>query len=166
MRKIILVLAFALMIQPGYENIIVLAEEGMASVSPVTEEKDSAEIKKLLETYFSCVTRQDLDCTMSFVSKEFSAASQDKILDYDSLKFYFEDVFKKTVNRSFSNLNVLELTVSGDKATILIEYNLKFFSLDLAREAKMPRMAQYSLIKEGGAWKIVSLERFQNPNDV
>ena len=154
MRKWILILVFLLTIQPGYKIISVLAEETKStSVSPVIQGKDSIEIKKVIETYLQCVAGQDLDCAMSHVSKE----SVTEIQFYNGLKLALEGLFKNTAHTSISNLNVIALDVADNKATIFVEFRVTRFDLNTVRNSENMRRVQYSLIKEGDAWKIVRI---------
>lgn len=166
MKKWILILAFILIAQPGHKIIPALAEgAGSATFSSEVQSKDLIEIKKILEDYLRCNIQQDLDCVMSHVSKEFSAVLKNELVDYDWLKSYFESSFKRTVSRSFSNLNVLESNVSDNKVTILVEFNLEGFNLAKAEEVKILRRAHFSFVKENGTWKIISLEINQDSKE-
>jgi hypothetical protein len=163
MKKWPLLLALILIVQLGYRVVLVPAEEtGSVSLSSKTEEKDFSEIKKVLESYLECIAQGDLDCVMGYTSKEFSGIVQNKFRDYDWTKLYYENLFKNVVNRSFSNLNILEYNITDNKATMLASYNISAFNLEGARQVKTLRKLRYFFIKEGGAWKIVSLEGGQD----
>ncbi|MDD2679656.1 MAG: hypothetical protein PHO03_02480 [Candidatus Omnitrophica bacterium] len=160
MKKWILVLTLALMAQFGYRGIPVWAQEEAVVASSEAQEKDSAEIKKVIETFLECSRVGDLDCAMSHVSKEFLGVLEGESLDYAGLRLHFENSFSNTTDRSFSNLNVLELNVGDDnKATVLVEYELEAFNLKTSARIKKSRRVQYSLYREGGTWKILSLEQ-------
>lgn len=148
MRKWIIVLVFILL-AGGVQS---------TPVSAAAQEKDSIEIKKVIEAFIDCGVRGDLAGVMSYASKEFSGVVGYSTLDYAGLKRYFENMFEKTADRSISNLNFLELNLEGNKATVLAEYSTKAFNLKRAKDIEQFRKVKYGLIKEGGAWKIVSTE--------
>ena len=148
MRKWIIVLAFILLAGGAKSTL----------VSAAAQEKDSIEIKKVIEAFIDCGIRGDLAGAMSYASKEFSGVIGYSTLDYAGLKRYFENMFEKTADRSISNFNVLELSLEGNKATILVEYGMKAFNLKRAKDVEQLRKIKYGLIKEGGAWKIISTE--------
>ena len=156
MRKRIIILVFLLLVQSGY-TIMPVSAKGTKS-NAAEQEKDSIEIKKVIEAFIDCGIRGDLAGAMSYASKEFSGVIGYSTLDYAGLKRYFENMFEKTADRSISNFNVLELSLEGNKATILVEYGTKAFNLKRAKDIEQLRKIKYGLIKEGGAWKIISTE--------
>ncbi|MFA5350251.1 MAG: hypothetical protein WC357_02835 [Candidatus Omnitrophota bacterium] len=145
MRKWIIILVFILL-------------AGGTKSSAAAQEKDSIEIKKVIAAFLDCGTRGDLDGTMSYVSKEFSGVLGYGTLDYAGLRRHFENVIKGTADRSISNLNVLELNLEGNKATIVVEYGAKAFNLKRSKDIEQLRKMKFVLVKEGDAWKIVSTE--------
>jgi len=158
MKKIILILIFILIAQSGYKIIPVLAEEAaLTTVNPGEQGKDLIEIKGVLEVFLQCSVRGDVECAMSRVSENLSATAQGKTLDYNGFKLRLENMFQNTVDRSLDSLNVIESNVSDDKATILVEYHTKAFNLKSSKDYDVTRRVQYSLIKEGGSWKIVTI---------
>jgi ketosteroid isomerase-like protein len=156
MRKWIIILVFLLLAQSGNTIIPVLA--GGTKSNAAAQEKDSKEIKKIIEAFIDCGIRGDLDGVMSYASKDFSGIIGYSTLDYAGLRSHFENMFKNTADRSVSNLNFLELNLEGNKATVLIEHGVKAFNLKRAKDIEQLRRIKYGLIKEGGAWKIVSTE--------
>jgi len=158
MKKIILILIFILIAQSGYKTMLVLAEEvTLTPLNPVSEVNESAEIKKVIEAFLQCSVRGDIECLMSYVSEKFTVTADGKTSDYNAFKLRFENLFKNTIDRSFDNLKVIESNVSDDKATILVEYLAKAFNLKNSKDYEIARKVQYSLIKEGGSWKIIAV---------
>ena len=159
MKKYILILAVILIAQPGYKIVPALAEEAESTpVGSGSPEKDSLEIKNVIETYLNCVAQRDIDGAMNNISREFSALGQDKTLDYDGLRLNLETKMKNTAHGAFANLKVVETNVAGNKATILVEYTISGFSLTRNANFEQLRRIRYSLVKEGDTWKIVSFE--------
>jgi len=156
MRKMIIIFVFLLLAQSGYT--IVSVSAGGIKSSAAAQEKDSIEIKKVIEAFIDCGVRGDLAGVMSYASKEFSGIVGYSTLDYAGLRSHFENMFKNTADRSISNLKVLELNLEGNKATIVAEYGTKAFNLKRAKDIEQLRKVKYGLIKEGGAWKIISTE--------
>lgn len=161
MKKGILILVFILVAQFGYKIIFAFAAESEPALINVTQQdQDSAAIKKVIESFLKSITERDLDSMMTQVSKNYSAKSKDgSATDYNRFKAYNERMLKDSVSISISNLNIIKLDISDNKATIVFKYNFKGFPLDTMKEIDTVHKREYSLIKENGFWKIVSYKR-------
>ncbi|MDD5506308.1 MAG: hypothetical protein PHR73_06100, partial [Candidatus Omnitrophica bacterium] len=107
--------------------------------------------------FLQCSVQGNIECLMSHVSDDFLAMSGGNALDYNGLKLKFENLFQGTTARSFDSLKIIESNISDNKATILLEYNLRALTLPDLKDVGGTRKAQYSLVKEGGSWKIVAI---------
>lgn len=161
MKKLLSILTVGFMFQLAYAVIPVAAQgEETAAVSPApaSEDKDVAEVKAVVENYLQCIANSDMGCAMGYVSKNFSAALPDRILDSNGLTLYIEDLTKNMASKSVDKMHVLGVEVAGGKAIVDIEYEMKGFSLRSSQDVQRTRHIKYSLVKEDGAWKIISLE--------
>lgn len=158
MKKMALIIAGILITHPGYKIMPVLAEEtALVSADTVTQSKESAEIRQMIEAFLQCSVQGNIECLMSHVSDDLLAMSGGNTLDYNGFKLKFENLFQSTTARSFDSLKIIESNMSDNKATILLEYNLRALTLPDLKDAGGVRKAQYSLVKEGGFWKIVAI---------
>ena len=155
MKKLVLIIAGILITQLVYKIMPVSAEEtASASTSAESQSGESAEIRQMIEAFLQCSVQGNIECLMSHVSDDFLAMSGGNTLDYNGLKLRFENLFQGTTARSFDSLKIIESNISDNKATILLEYNLRALTLPGFQDAGGARKAQYSLVKEGGSWKI------------
>jgi len=158
MKKLVLIIAGILITQPGYKIMPVLAEEtALTSTNAVAQSKESAEIRQMIEAFLQCSVQGNIECLMSHVSDDLLAMSGGNTLDYNGFKLKFENLFQSTTARSFDSLKIVESNISDNKATILLEYNLRALTLPDLKDTGGVRKAQYSLVKEGGSWKIVAM---------
>jgi len=122
----------------------------------IQQDENSMVIKKVIETLIQSLANRDLDSMMNQISKNYSTKSGKGIIDYERFKKDFEKWLNKTVDISISDLKILELNVSDNKATVLIEYNFKGYDLDGLKEINEVQKRKYVLIKEVDTWKIIS----------
>lgn len=133
----------------GCNTIFVLAQE----------DKEIQGIKRLIENHLMGFNKRDLDSMMSDVSTRYSDMSADgNAIDYAKFKSMaknlIENVFKKYVDYSISDLAFLKVDIKENKAIIKFEYKWKGFNLDTLKEDSGIHRRIASLEKENGTWKI------------
>ena len=159
MRKFLGVIAILLVIQTSYKIIPILAQGIEATFANQTpEDEDSLAIKKVIETFLTCFVQKDVDGLMSGVSKSYSATAGDQTIDYDKFKANNQNRLKEVVDLSISNLMIESLNVEGDHATAVATFNLKGTVLRTMKDMDTVAKRKYSLTKEDGVWKIVSVK--------
>lgn len=130
----------------------------VTSVVLAQENKDILEIKKVVESFLKSNNLGDIDSAMQSFSVNYSDIRGDKVEDYAKfrsiLKNVIDNISKKYVDYSRSDLRILKSDIQGDKATLEIEYSWKGFNLDTLQEDRGKKKRQVSLRKENGSWKI------------
>jgi glucose-6-phosphate-specific signal transduction histidine kinase len=148
MKRWILFLLFILALQISYKIAPVLAQE----------DKDTWEIKKVIEKFTESLAYQDLDSAMSQFSIDYSCTTCSDAKDYNTLKSVLQkrmnDVLKTYTNFSTSELRLNNLNIQDNNATIEIECSWKGFNLDTLKEDSGKLQRSATLAKENGVWKI------------
>lgn len=160
MKREILFLVVFFTLQICFKITPVLAQEIEATFAEqIQQDENSAGIKKVIETFFQSCQQRDVNSMMEQVSKNYAKNGKMGVIDFEKFKSGLEKMFKTSVDISITNLKILELNVSDGKATIFVEYNLKYYNLDQLKSIDEVQKREYALVKEDSAWKIVTRTR-------
>ncbi len=148
MKKWFLFLVLILIVGLSYRITPVLAES----------KEDATAIKKVIENYFKGFAERDLNLVMDQFSPNFSYLDRKtgEVRYYAYLKSSLEPYFKfSKKNTSISDFKITNLNVQDNKATLEVEYN---------SETGVSVKQIFSLVKEGGSWKIITHPEYEkNP---
>ena len=96
---------------------------------------------------------------MNQISHNYSRVDESgNTVDYAEFKSNVENAVKVMANGSVSNLEISDLTVQGDKATLSMAYNFKALNLNNNEEKSSKITSVVNLAKEGESWKIVQIQ--------
>ena len=155
MKKWILFLVFAIFVSISYKTIFSLAQD--------TE--DRQQIEKILEKFLNSFVSNDFDSMMSQVSINYSDERDDKFIDYNMFKSIIKEgmdsFFKKYVNSSVSELQIHSIEFKGDRAYVVLGFIRKSYNLETLREENWLQSILAILVKEDGAWRIVTWKRLK-----
>lgn len=149
MRRIILFLIFIMVCAIGYGTVPVLAQN----------EDDVSVIKKVVEDFVKAGDNHDIDLLMNQFSSGFSHIdAEGKIRDYNEYKSYMQGHLGTFVNVSGGDLQISNLDIQDNKATLEMDNKFRALNLDTIKEMIIQVKAQVSLVKEGSSWKIIRIE--------
>lgn len=144
----------ALIAQVGYKIAPALAQEN----------KETLEIKKVVENYLESFAQRDINSMMNKVSLNYS--SKDKsgnIIDYNKFRSNLESritkLLEQYINYSITGIEIIRSDVKDNKATLWVVYSWKRFNLNTAKEESRKTASSFSLAKEGDSWKITRSRR-------
>jgi hypothetical protein len=157
MRKYLLFLILILAVLISYKITPILAQE----------ENDRLEIEKVIQSFFKSSFANDLESSMKDISHNYSDSMDGKFVDYEQFKLIQEKLLnnmsKKYVNYSFSDLKTDKLDIQGNKATLEIEFISYGFNLDTVRKESRIQKRFIAIEKENGSWKIIKMRRLPVP---
>jgi len=120
---------------------------------------DTTAIKQVIDNYLAGRAKSDLNLIMNQISHNYSRVDESgNTVDYAEFKSNVENAVKVMANGSVSNLEISDLTVQGDKATLSMAYNFKALNLNNNEEKSSKITSVVNLAKEGESWKIVQIQ--------
>lgn len=138
-----------------------------ASIVLAQEDKDALETKKVIESYLKSNNLCDIDSAMQLFSVNYSDIRRENIRDYAKfrydLKKHINNISKKYIDFSRSDLEIIKSDIQDDKAILEIEFSWKGFNLDTLKEDSGKKKRQVSLAKENGSWKITQWRQLDKP---
>ena len=148
MKKLILFLAFILVLQIGCWTATILAEG----------EEDNLLIENVLKDYLKNLSTRDLESLMNQISVNYSYPDKNGDVDNTKFKFGMKQFLERFKNISISNLKLTKLMAQGNNAVYEIDFNFKAIDISSNRDVDLKRKRLVSLAKEGGLWKITCFE--------
>jgi len=152
MKKIILLIVLALIIQVGYKIKPALARQ----------ETEIKEMSSVVQTFLEGFFRGDIDSTMEQVSQNYSDKDkEDNIIDYAKFKSILEkrsDAFaKEHTNYSIVDSKVIKSDIKDNEGSISVVFTWKGFNVAASKEESGKLARSASLTKENGSWKITKI---------
>lgn len=127
------------------------------------EASQSAGIKKVIDNFLSCVPFKDLDCIMRQVSPDYYDKTGPVEVDYAQFKSdqtaMIENASKKYIDVTFNDVNISNLVIQDDKATLELKFTQKAYNTDTFRTESVAKRILVALEKKEGAWKITKFRR-------
>jgi RNA recognition motif-containing protein len=141
MKKMILFLAFVLIFSMA-NNISFSA----------ADDNDAIEVRSVVEEFVKNLSILDTDSAMKLVSANYSDVRDNKTIDYAQFKTGMEKqssfISKQYVDLSISSLQLNNLSIQGNLATVDIEYSLKGYNLNTLQGEIKKFSRSASLAKE------------------
>lgn len=132
----------------------------ISSVFP-EESNDSLEIQKVINNYLDGFANQDANYSMEQISPNYYNIRDGEIFDYEKMKSIQEDninkFYKSHTNYRHSDVNISNLVVDGDKATLDLEFKWRALNLNTSEEEESAERRMVALAKEGNSWKIIKI---------
>jgi len=136
-----------------FTTVFVCAQEGA----------QDAEIKKVIDNFLGCVPFKDLDCIMRQVSPDYYDKTGSFEIDYAKFKSdqaaMIERSSRKYIDITFSDINISNLVIKDDKATLELKYTQKAYNTDTFSTETIPKRISAALKKKEGEWKITKFRR-------
>jgi len=148
-RKWILFLLFILIVQINFSILPTLAQT----------DKDTQEAKNLIEKFLVDISLWDFDSLFSKISTHYHDITPDgNEIDYSKFKIFLknriDDLSKKYIDNSITNLQILKSYIQNDEVTVVVQYSWKRFNLEAVQNESIEPRNLFSLVKEDGSWKI------------
>lgn len=127
------------------------------------ENNDSLEIQKVVNNYLDGFANQDLNFLMEQISPGYYSLRDGEAFDYEKIKSaqenFIKAFYKIHTNLRHWDVKITNLVISGDKATLDLEYKWKALNLDTSNDEEATRRRFLGLAKENGLWKIIQIKK-------
>lgn len=137
----------------SFNAVFIYAQEG----------SQSPEIRKVIDDFLGCIPFKDLDCTMRQISADYSDKIDSVEIDYAKFKSdqaaRIENASKKYIDITFSGINISNLVVKDDKATLELRFIQNAYNTDTFRTESITKRILVSLENKEGGWKITKFRR-------
>lgn len=144
---LVLLLALSFKIIPGFTE----------------ETNDSLEIQKVVNNFLDGFANQDLNYLMEQISPNYFNILDGETFDYDKIKSIQENnikqFYKNHTNYRHSDVNITNLVINGDKASLDLEFRWRALNLDTSNEEELMSKRIMALAKEDGLWKITKIRK-------
>lgn len=139
--------------------LIVLIQASYAVVPISAQSSDEVEVRKVVDNYFEGVSKGDVSFIMDQISTEYSGHDKEgNVLDYAKVRPTMEENLKKFLNISINDLEITNLDIQNNKATLEVEYNFRALNQDTAENVNIKIKRLITLVKENDSWKIVQIQ--------
>jgi hypothetical protein len=121
--------------------------------------------KKSILDALNGMKNNNLEQFLRDFSPDLKASTSEAVIDYDSTKEYFSNIFARSLVTDIDNIRFLGVKISNNTAGVVVQFRVSFIDLTTKESKKETHNNFFFVEKVNDSWKVMNYT-FQPPVDL